>query len=628
MKKSLLLAVAIAVASVASAFGNTSTKFISCEKFKVEPLSQSTEKAAQTRAAGSVDFTYAEEPVTAYSLGNNVSPGTRFFLMIEMTADEIKAYAGNKVSGFSIYSPTDYNGKTNSITEGRFFYTTDLSAEEYTQDFEISTSPMSLNQVSLDTPYTITGEEKNLYFGYSFIIPSKNDMYYIVVDAKPNNYPGSLIFGVSAADKFPTNFDNSAAADIGALCMSVKIEGDDLPENMASISTVDVPLYLPLDGAGEDVDFVVKNLCLNEITSLEVTASVTGMPDVVKTYDFSPIAYGKSKELTVNGIKAKEAAFVDFSLQVTKVNGVDFKGSKVTSNVPAYSDGYVQKIVAEDATGTWCGWCPGGIEALEYLKTAYPDKAIAIGVHNDDKMAINSYQAYIQAYVSGFPNIMYNRYVSQTPTDNYDVVCDYIDQVIKFFDFPSYANVELTGNTSIDNKAAEVTAKATFSLKTDIPHYLSFVVVEDGVGPYQQTNYFCNKQYGLKMNGWESKKSSVATLFNDVARYYKEFPGIKNSLPSVIEAGVANEYSISLPLSNVKNDNYRVIAFITNGESGRIVNACQIEMAKAESSVDAIDGSNDAPVEYFNLNGMKVSEPSNGLFIRRQGAKTEKVIIR
>ena len=42
---------------------------------------------------------------------------------------------------------------------------------------------------------------------------------------------------------------------------------------------------------------------------------------------------------------------------------------------------------------------------------------------------------------------------------------------------------------------------------------------------------------------------------------------------------------------------------------------------------DIISEDTDAPVEYFNLQGIRVDEPTNGLFIRRQGHKTEKVIL-
>ena len=35
-----------------------------------------------------------------------------------------------------------------------------------------------------------------------------------------------------------------------------------------------------------------------------------------------------------------------------------------------------------------------------------------------------------------------------------------------------------------------------------------------------------------------------------------------------------------------------------------------------------------APVEYFNLQGMRIDNPENGIFIRRQGSKTSKVMVK
>ncbi len=35
----------------------------------------------------------------------------------------------------------------------------------------------------------------------------------------------------------------------------------------------------------------------------------------------------------------------------------------------------------------------------------------------------------------------------------------------------------------------------------------------------------------------------------------------------------------------------------------------------------------DAPVEYYNLQGMRVENPANGIYIRRQGSKATKVVL-
>ena len=43
--------------------------------------------------------------------------------------------------------------------------------------------------------------------------------------------------------------------------------------------------------------------------------------------------------------------------------------------------------------------------------------------------------------------------------------------------------------------------------------------------------------------------------------------------------------------------------------------------------VGASDGGDDAPVEYFNLQGAKVMNPEKGVFIKRQGSKATKIIL-
>ena len=40
-----------------------------------------------------------------------------------------------------------------------------------------------------------------------------------------------------------------------------------------------------------------------------------------------------------------------------------------------------------------------------------------------------------------------------------------------------------------------------------------------------------------------------------------------------------------------------------------------------------VDFDENAPVEYFNLQGVRVENPANGLYIMRQGSKVAKVIL-
>ena len=46
------------------------------------------------------------------------------------------------------------------------------------------------------------------------------------------------------------------------------------------------------------------------------------------------------------------------------------------------------------------------------------------------------------------------------------------------------------------------------------------------------------------------------------------------------------------------------------------------------SAVEGIVSDENAPVEYFNLQGIRVENPAAGIYIRRQGTHTSKIIIK
>ena len=51
------------------------------------------------------------------------------------------------------------------------------------------------------------------------------------------------------------------------------------------------------------------------------------------------------------------------------------------------------------------------------------------------------------------------------------------------------------------------------------------------------------------------------------------------------------------------------------------------DQGKYSSVTDIVADDENAPVEYFNLQGVRVSEPANGIFIKRQGSTVSKVIL-
>lgn len=63
--------------------------------------------------------------------------------------------------------------------------------------------------------------------------------------------------------------------------------------------------------------------------------------------------------------------------------------------------------------------------------------------------------------------------------------------------------------------------------------------------------------------------------------------------------------------------------FVTSGDRFKV------DLYRTISSAAEIEtDTTDAPVEYFNLHGMRVTKPSHGIFLRRQGDKVTKEIIK
>lgn len=76
-------------------------------------------------------------------------------------------------------------------------------------------------------------------------------------------------------------------------------------------------------------------------------------------------------------------------------------------------------------------------------------------------------------------------------------------------------------------------------------------------------------------------------------------------------------------------DNIHGVVYIINKATGVVENVTSVKKVGGTSGIEDIDAAaNNAPVEYYNLQGVRVANPANGLYIRRQGSTATKVLIR
>lgn len=266
------------------------------------------------------------------------------------------------------------------------------------------------------------------------------------------------------------------------------------------------------------------------------------------------------------------AAVVSLSIMGTVQTWAEFSLSSDGATLAAES--YPRRMVMEEATATWCGWCPQGIVAIDGLKRDFPDNFLAIAIHgNRDKMA------YVDEYglqFDGYPSAFLNR---QSTSVGYSWLKYQIEQAglttdkMVRIDSVTYVEADETYKVCTTTRVANAMANAQLRLV--------YVVTEDSVGPYKQTNNFAGESE--EMGGFENLPTKVEMLYSDVARFiYPSCNGLEGSVPSTLKA--CKDYAYVANVSaNFNCDDYgklQLTVMLYDAATNTIVNADRVALPK------------------------------------------------
>lgn len=654
MKKSLLFSAALVAAGSAFA-GVPAMRQADVSAFSVGPRAKTvTAKApkATTRAMESFDFTYAEEVYSGLSLNNTVAGQTRVFMLFEMAPEDIKTFAGSKVTGFTVCSPVGQNGAANTITEGRFFYTTDptLSKEDYTQNFSMSSTPFEDNKVDIETPYVITGEEESLFFGYSVVV--KKNMFYVMVDCVPNAASTGML-GISPdGESMPEEYDKFGNSEYGALCMSITLEREHLPKFVSFVSMPST-VCLPL-GEPSTLPVTLKATSGSPIESISMEYTLGGKLNEATYVLDTPIPAGASRYFDLNmEFPAQDVNLneqVEFTL--TKINGEAnvSEGATATATVVVVDEVPVHQTLYEEYTSTSCGYCTRGFAALEHMRTNYPEFVTA-SFHTsyqsvDPMQAVSKFPT----QVSGYPSAVLNRTTQVDPyygTQQYmNLPLPVVGDMLALNAVPTPWRVAVTHEWETPDQLvakAEVANVAGFEKGN---YKIAYLLVADGLSgktaAWRQSNYYSTDapnfipELNAFCRGGEYGKSYVSGLiYNDVVVSPNGIHGEAGSIPTSLAPEESASHSLTFDLSKISStlipdrNKLRVIAIVLD-KDGSVLNCAKDEVNDYDEATTGVADmvEENAPVEYFNLNGVKVANPTEGIFIRRQGGKAEKVIMK
>lgn len=266
-----------------------------------------------------------------------------------------------------------------------------------------------------------------------------------------------------------------------------------------------------------------------------------------------------------------------YSVTVSNVNGgtdLDPSNDGGTVDIEGVTPNPDRGFFAEEATGTWCQWCPRGAVFMDFMHDTYGDAFVGVAVHNADPMVVTAYDAGLGNLISGYPSCVPNRAAEIDPSELENAFLDLIDEA-------PMVNIGGTATVNATSNALNVDLSATFTMAMSGDYRFMAVLCEDSVtgttAQYNQSNAYGNNANG-PMGGFEAFGTSVPAAsmnYNHVNRLlFGTFDGQSGSIPGSVAMGTPYNYSFTgtATASWDKTQMY-VAVVVLDGSTGGVLNA-------------------------------------------------------
>jgi hypothetical protein len=401
-------------------------------------------------------------------------------------------------------------------------------------------------------------------------------------DATPYGTHGASLAafnGQTIRVAFRNNCTNQGATRIDNVQTISTLPAKDLA--LTKVTPID-PLRYKAAGGQINIGGTVTNMGASNVTSFVVKYQQGANPAVSQTItaNLPPYGTGTFNFTTPYVLPATTGTYpikVWVELTGDAVASNDFQNINVATVafMPA------KKLLFEEATGTWCQWCPRGAVYMDSMHNVNPVNTTLIAVHNgaNDPMVVTAYDNLIKNLPGfpGFPAVAVDRREIIDPKDMFTI---YNSQK----DYFGFANISFTKPViSGTNLTTTVTVKPATDLTGD--YRLALVITEEDVhgtsSGYAQVNVYnggaAGNLVGAGLN-WTTAGNPVpaANMYYDfVARAAFPSPsGAAGSLPATMTTGTNYTYAFTAPLDPSWNLNkIRVAVMMINNADGNVLNS-------------------------------------------------------
>lgn len=239
-------------------------------------------------------------------------------------------------------------------------------------------------------------------------------------------------------------------------------------------------------------DYTVLKSIDSVILTADTTIKLTGEPITFTVSNAAGDDLTSQSEIFVNGSSIEGNVFTSEELGYFEVKAVymGVESNPVTVNFHDGSEiNFKQRVLIEDYTGTWCGFCPTVAHAIELVK-AQTENAVPVAIHrptsNPNSLNYDPYNydaSELEALLSsaGYPKGYLNRMTLwQSPQPNY------INQVVALTQGVN-PKLGLAMNATVENGTINLDVNVKFG-KDFSNIKLVVYVLENGL-IYEQHNY-------------------------------------------------------------------------------------------------------------------------------------------
>lgn len=394
--------------------------------------------------------------------------------------------------------------------------------------------------------------------------------------------------------------------------------------------------------------------------------------DKKETKSGSKLTNGQEENYTFTGTVGSDQT-VSYKVTLSADGVPDMVAEGETSGLAFQT---TRRILLEESTGVWCGNCPIAMYTIEQVEKEEPlgERILPVSIHvGNDPMSVTEYETMFGVGTNA-PIARVNRDLVPVMFGNNDFHYDVTNEnsaaykILQYFDNESLADIAVSGEyltnagkiTGID-----VNVDVTPAMTVEGSGYrIGLILTENNVNRqgaprsvWQQHNYLSGSDEIDPANPFYSLPADISNMyFQDVARAIYGYYGEENTMPDrTIAAGEKVSYNTQVAVPDIETvspngtvtipaintDNLYITAFLMDASNNRVVNAVRAALSdKAESKitaadvldiylgVDSVENEADGEAAYYNMQGMRVLNPTPGIYVVRRGSAVTKEVIR